>query len=82
MVTSVTINITIRDLDEETYRKAKGKASEEKKRIGQVVSEALALWLDHKKRPKKGKAILDWIEKPRNWGMKTNASDIDRFIYQ
>lgn len=77
----MTINVTIRNLDENAYRKAKSEAAQEGKKIGTVISEAIDFWLSHKKE-KKGRAFLNLIEKPHDWGVKTNAKDIDAWVYR
>ena len=77
----MTINMTIRDLDETTYRKAKSRAAEENKKMGEFITEALELKMAQPKK-KSGRAILDLLDHPNDWGIKTDASRIDEYIYQ
>ncbi len=76
----MTMNITIRDLDDATYRKAKSKAALENKTIGQAVTEALKEWIS-KPRQKKGKAFLDVLDHPEDWG-PSDSSQVDEDIYR
>ena len=82
MVTSMTINITIRDLDEKIYRRVKMKAVEEDRTVGEVTNEALSNWLNTFGK-KKGKAFLELIEHPVNLGEVTNLTEnIDGHVYR
>ncbi len=77
----MTINMTIRDLDESAYRKLKTRAAQENKNLGIAASEAFEMWATQPKL-KKGTAFLDLLEHPNDWGVKTDASRIDEYIYQ
>lgn len=73
------LNVTIRDLDERAYQLAKSKAALEKKTMGQVVSEALRMWTASRKK-RRGAAIFDLLENPRDWGVETDARRIDDYL--
>jgi len=76
------MNITIRDLDDATYRRAKSMAALENKTVGQAVTEALKDWIA-KPRQKKGNAFLEVLENPPDWGFKTNlAKEVDEYVYR
>lgn len=81
-MTCMTINMTIRDLDETAYRKLKTRAVEENKNLGKAASEAFEMWTSQPKK-KTGKAILELMEHPNDWGIKTNvAKEADEYIYR
>ena len=74
--------MTIRDLDEKIYRKAKSRAADEGKKMGDFVNEALQVQLARPKGKKAGKTFLDLFENPVDWGIKTNvAEEADDLIY-
>ena len=81
-MTSITANITIRDLNVGLYRKVKSKAVESGKKIAEATAEAYELWLSHANRKKTGKSFLDLFDHPNDWGIKTDSSeDLDKYIY-
>ncbi|MBI5226694.1 hypothetical protein HY994_05705 [Candidatus Micrarchaeota archaeon] len=81
-MTSMTINMTIRDLDEDAYRKLKTRAVEENKNLGKAASEAFVMWAAQPKK-KTGKAFLEVLENPPDWGFRTNLSkEVDEYVYR
>ncbi|MBI5036209.1 hypothetical protein HZC09_02600 [Candidatus Micrarchaeota archaeon] len=76
-------NITIRGLNEKTYRKARALAVEEGKNMGEVVNEALQIWLAKPVKKIKAKSFMDLFERPNDWGVKTDiAKEADEYIYR
>ena len=77
----MTFNVTIRGLSEIGYRKLKSRAAEEGKNIGEAVNEAVDLWLSRKKN-NKGKAWLEVLKNPSDFGVVTKESDVDQYVYR
>ncbi len=78
----MTMDITIRDIDDVAYRKAKVRAAEENKKMGEFITEAIELKLSQPKK-KGGKAFLEVLENPIDWGFKTNlAKEVDEYVYR
>lgn len=75
------MDITIRNLDVDVYRKAKAAAAMEGANIGKVISEALKYWLRKGKIKKQGRSLLDF--KPTHWGPGTEktSQEIDKILY-
>jgi hypothetical protein len=75
------MNVTIRDLDEVTFKKFKAKAIEEGMKLGEAMTQAMALWI--KQRNIKQKASLLDV-KPFNWGKGTEKTsiEIDKILYE
>lgn len=71
---------TIRNVDEKLYEQAKRKASEEGKIVGEIVNDALREWLESKEKYE-GKAFLEAMENPRNWGMTDASKNIDKYVH-
>lgn len=75
----MTINVTIRDLDENAYRKAKILAVEKGKKIGQIISLAIESYF-RKKPEKQGKAFLKFMDAPVDLG-PTDGKKVDEYLY-
>lgn len=80
-VTLNTMDTTIRNLDENAYRALKARAALEGRSIGQVVSDALNLYLLRPAPEEKTVSILDW--KPVDFGPGTErlSEQIDEILY-
>ena len=74
------MNITVRGVDEEVFRRFKARAVEEGMRLGEALTQAMEMWLQQ--RSLKPKARLLDI-RPFNWGegSKRVSVEIDRIIY-
>ena len=74
------MNITVRGVDEEVFRRFKARAVEEGMRLGEALTQAMEMWLQQ--RSLKHKARLLDI-RPFNWGegSKRVSVEIDRIIY-
>ena len=76
------MNITIRDVDENVFRNFKAETVRDSTTLGNAVTMAMKLWLEHYKKDKKTKkSILDL--KSFDWGEGTeNASmKVDEILY-
>jgi hypothetical protein len=72
------MNITVRDLNEEVFRKFKGKAAERGMKMGAAVTRAMQLFIEKEveRATKKGQA------KPSGWGKADPTSkEIDSLLY-
>jgi len=78
LVTS--LNVTVRGLDQAVYRRFKAKAVEEGLKLGEALTQAMKIWMEH--RSEKGRAKLVDV-KPLNWGEGTEkiSIEIDRILY-
>jgi hypothetical protein len=76
------MDITIRDIDEELYRRAKARAALMETTIGRVLNMAIERWLEDEQqgRPKKG---LTQLLSPIRFGKGTeHASErVDELVY-
>ena len=78
------MNVAIRDVNPELFRKFKAEAVKEGMKMSTAISEAIKFWLDNRvsyKSTKKKKTLADF--KPWDWGPGSeNASqEIDKFLY-
>ena len=73
------MNVTVRGIDEELFRKFKAKAVKEGEKLGDALNEAFLLWLRAKSRKKTRLTDL----KPFDWGEGTERTsvEIDEIIY-
>ena len=79
------VNITIKGLDAEKYRKIKGIAAEQNANIGEVVNEALTAFIEFKKSKWKKIDPNDLLftgEGRMDCGIDTDVRNADRYIYQ
>lgn len=76
----ISMNITIRGLDEGVFRRFKAKAVEEGMKLGEALTQAMEMWV--RQRSLKPKASLMDI-RPFNWGEGTEkvSIEIDQIIY-
>lgn len=74
--------ITVRDVDDEVLGIFKAKAAEHKMKMGKALTEAMQVWIQSKKRPKKGGKIFA-KGRPFDWGKNTEktSSQIDDLLY-
>ncbi len=76
--------IGVREVDEETFRKFRAKAMEEKLKVGYALTLAMKKWLrEHQKEKEKSKNKLPRI-KPFSWGRGTEktSKEIDNVLYE
>ena len=76
------MNITIRDVDDIVFRNFKAEAVRDCTTLGNAVTMAMKLWLEHYKKDKgKRKTLLDL--KPFDWGEGTENSslEVDDILY-
>jgi len=75
------MDITIRNLDVNVYKRAKAVAALERMNIGVVLTEALKLWMKLKKKKVKKKSLLDL--KPISFGVGNEnlSQEIDKVLY-
>jgi hypothetical protein len=78
----ISLNITIRDVDEKVFREFKAEAVRDGTRLGRALTRAMKFWLDTKKREKRSKRSLLEL-KPFDWGADTEKSsvEIDEVLY-
>ena len=76
------IFIGVREVDEETFRKFRAKAVQEKIKLGMALTKAMQKWLDEKKEEKPKKIRLPQV-KPFSFGPGTEnlSSQIDKIVY-
>ena len=74
------MNITVRGVDEEVFRRFKARAVEEGMRLGEALTQAMEMWLQQRNLKPKAR-LLDI--RPFNWGegSKRVSVEIDRIIY-
>ena len=74
------MNITIRDINENSFRKLKAKAAEENMKIGNAVTQAIEAWLQARERKQKGKLgsikITTWGK-----GSEHSSAEVDKILY-
>lgn len=76
----ISMNITVRGLDELVFKRFKAKAIEEDMKLGEALTQAMKLWI--KERTIKPKASLLEI-KPFHWGVGTErvSIEIDQILH-
>jgi len=75
----ICMNITVRDLNEEVFRKFKGKAAERGMKMGTAVTRAMQLFIEKDPaRPAKKTG-----PKPLNWGKGADltSEEVDSLLY-
>nr|AQS31953.1 hypothetical protein [uncultured archaeon]AQS32248.1 hypothetical protein [uncultured archaeon] len=74
------IQISIKDVEEQTFKEFKAESVIEGLKIGKALTIAMKFWLEQKsKKPK-----VSFIElKPKNWGNGTEktSEEIDKILY-
>jgi hypothetical protein len=75
------MNITIRNLHENIFRKFKASATEKGVKLGVALTQAMELWVKKSKEPPPAK--LSSI-KPFNWGKETEKTsrEVDKLLYE
>lgn len=76
--------ITVRDVDENTFRKFRAITIEEKMKLGDAITMAMRHWIDDEKvRSVKQKNSTLRLVKPFDWGKGTEktSKEIDEIIY-
>jgi len=74
------MNITVRDLDEDVFRKFKGKAAERDLKMGVAVAQAMRLFIEKEtKKPIKKQGAM----RTSNWGKGSEATseEINALLY-
>lgn len=76
----ISVNITVRGLDEAVFRRFKAKAVEEGMKLGEALTQAMEMWIKQKSTGKKIRLLE--IE-PLDWGKGTEkiSIEIDRILY-
>lgn len=74
------MNTTIRDLDEELYRAARLRAALEGRTVGDVVSDALRLYL-RRVSPVKKRSLAELRPESFPEGNENLSRDIDQIVY-
>jgi len=76
----ISLNVTVRGLDDAVYRRFKAKAVEEGLKIGEALTQAMKAWIEQGS-GKRRIRLLD-IE-PFNWGAGTEkiSVEIDKMLY-
>jgi hypothetical protein len=74
------VNITIRGLNESVFRKFKAKAVEDGMKLGEALTQAMAMWV-RQIADKREVSILDL--ETFDWGKGTEKAsvEIDKFLY-
>ncbi|MDE1865640.1 MAG: hypothetical protein KGH94_03335 [Candidatus Micrarchaeota archaeon] len=70
------MNITVRDLNEEVFRKFKGKAAERGMKMGVAVAHAMRLFLENEVMESKKQ-----IPKQSKWSRDSTSKEIDSLLY-
>ncbi len=76
----ISVNITIRGIDESVYKRFKAKAVEEGMKLGEAATHVMEIWIEQRgKKPRK--TLLDM--KPFSWGDNTEKTSvqIDQIVY-
>ena len=75
------MNITIRDVDENIFRRFKAEAVKEGIQLGRALTRAMKFWLKRKTQVKPKKNLLEL--KPFDWGKGTERSsiEVDQILY-
>jgi len=76
----ISVNITIRGLDESVFRRFKAKAVEEGMKLGEAITQAMEMWIRQRSIKPTG-SLLEI--KPFNWGKGTEkiSIEIDKILY-
>jgi hypothetical protein len=74
----ICMNVTVRDLNEEVFRKFKGRAAEKGMKMGVAVSHAMRLFIENDlaEPAKKRKQV-----RPANWVKDSTNKEIDSLLY-
>lgn len=75
------MNITIRDVDENIFRRFKAEAVRDGIQLGKALTGAMKFWLKRKKPAKPQKSLLEL--RPFDWGKGTEKSsvEVDQILY-
>jgi hypothetical protein len=81
MLMVISMNITIRELDDSVFRRFKAKAVEEGLKVGQAITQAMEIWI--KQKPARRTANLLDV-KPFDWGKGTErtSTEIDEILHE
>lgn len=76
------MNITIRDVDDMVFRNFKAEAVRDGTTLGNALTMAMKLWLEHYKKNRRKKRDLTEL-KPFDWGKGTESSslEVDDILY-
>lgn len=79
----VGLNVSVRDVDSQTFRKFKAKTVEIGLKTGTAMTQALKEWAEKKEKKKKVKKSFFSSIKPWDWGKgNENASlEVDEVVY-
>lgn len=74
------MDITIRNLDQQVYREVKARAALEGKTVGEVLNEAVRVWLGAGPIMRTG-SLRDL--RPQSWGPQSErmSEQVDRIVY-
>jgi len=77
----ITMNTTIRGLDPNAYKELKARAALEDRPIGELVNDAIRVYLNRPEPGEKTLSLLDW--KPVDFGPGTErlSEEIDDVLY-
>ena len=76
--------LTVRDVDEEIWRRFRAKTEEEGLKTGKALNEALGIWIEQKERKGKGpnpRSFLKMEGTIRTEGRVRWSEEIDRLLY-
>ncbi len=75
------MDVTIRNLDEEAYRRLKARAALEGIAIGAAITQAIEFWLKDKKAERGGVSLMDM--KPEPFGKKNSrlSEEMDEILH-
>lgn len=76
------MNVSVRDVDPQVFRKFKAKTVEIGIKTGTAMTQALKEWAEKEKKKKKVKSFFDSL-KPWDWGAGSEKSsvEIDEVLY-
>lgn len=75
------MDTTIRNLDEQAYRRLKARAALEGKTMGQMVNEAIAAFLEHPQPTEKGRSLRELTPRRYPAGNERLSEEIDTVVY-
>ncbi len=79
-------NVTFKKVDDNLFTEFKSEAARLKKNLGEAITEAIYLWLHHKKRRLdirniEKDPVLQSLQKPIDTKFKTSSKTIDEELY-
>ena len=76
------MNITVRELDTETYREFKSESVRRGMKVGEAMTQALSQWLASVRGEKKAKrGFLDFEATDWGFGTENSSKEIDEVLY-